>query len=136
MVEVTVGEMGTEPVCACGPGEHTALTLQKSPTKAPRRITNFVSTYKDQYVPPPSKLYTGVSANIGLKARVEGTAASTSIDGLGLGDQGISFYQKTHVHLGDAYKERIRPDSAAKKTKLKVDRWKPDYSTSYSVWGA
>jgi hypothetical protein len=81
-------------------------------------------------------LYTGVSANLGLKARVEGTAASITVEGLGLGEEGKSSYQRTHVHLGDAYKQRTRPDSAALKTKLKMDKQNPDYTTTYSAWGA
>jgi hypothetical protein len=128
--------MGSEPVCVCGDA-HTAPPNNKgSPIRASKATTDFITSYKQQYLAPPNNLYTGVSANLGLKARVEGTAASNSLDGLGLGDQGKSFYQLSHVHLGDAYKERIRPGSAAKKSRLKVDKWKPDYTTSYSVWGA
>ncbi len=96
----------------------------------------FETSYSATFVPPPSNLYTGVSANLGLKARVEGTAGSVTADGLGLGEHGKSSYQRTHVHLGDAYKERTRPDAAALKDKLKIDRNKPDYTTSYSAWGS
>jgi len=91
--------------------------------------------YVQDFPPPPMYLYTGVSANIGLKARVEGTAAPDPSN-LGLGDEGKSFYQREHLHYGDAYKTILAPEDRARRTNIQPPKdAKVDYRTSYSTWG-
>jgi hypothetical protein len=76
-----------------------------------------------------------VSANLGLKARVEGTAAPDPAN-LGLGEEGRSFYQREHVHFGDAYKHKTEPEERARRMNVKVPKdAKVNFTTSYSVWG-
>lgn len=95
------------------------------------------TSYTTTFLAPPKNLYTGISANLGLKARVEGVAGSTDPSKLGLGEQGRSSYQRAHVHMGpDAYRDRVRPDPAAKVSTLKMDKGHPGYITSYSAWGS
>jgi len=93
------------------------------------------TSYSLNFPPPPKNLYTGVSANLGLKARVEGTAAPDPTN-LGLGEEGRSFYQREHVHFGDAYKHKTEPEERARRMNVKVPKdAKVNFTTSYSVWG-
>jgi len=93
------------------------------------------TSYSLNFPPPPKSLYTGVSANLGLKARVEGTAAPDPTN-LGLGEEGRSFYQREHVHFGDAYKHKTEPEERARRMNVKVPKdAKVNFTTSYSVWG-
>mmetsp|Transcript_67316 Transcript_67316/g.140236 ORF Transcript_67316/g.140236 Transcript_67316/m.140236 type:complete len:522 (-) Transcript_67316:252-1817(-) len=96
---------------------------------------NARTAYHDSYLPPPADLYTGVSANLGLKARVEGQQPR-GIEGLGLGPDGQTFYQRTFRPHGDAYKNKQPPEDRAKITHIQPNKdAKVDYTTSYSVWG-
>ena len=93
------------------------------------------TSYVQHYPPPPQTLYTGVSANLGLKARVEGTAAPDPTN-LGLGEEGKSFYAREHTHFGEAYKHKQAPEDRARRTNVQPPKdAKVDYTTSYSVWG-
>jgi hypothetical protein len=93
------------------------------------------TSYVQHYPPPPQSLYTGVSANLGLKARVEGTAVPDPTN-LGLGEEGTSFYAREHKHFGDAYKSRVAPEDRARRTNVQPPKdAKVDYTTSYSTWG-
>lgn len=93
------------------------------------------TSYVQHFPPPPKELYTGVSPGLGLKARVEGTAAPDPST-LGLGEEGKSFYQMEHLHYGDAYKYPLAPEDRARRTNVKPPKdAKVDYGTSYSAWG-
>lgn len=94
------------------------------------------TSYTATFVSPPADLYTGISPNIGLKARVEGATSTIDPSKLGLGEHGKSVYQRTHVHMGDAYRDRIKQDPAGKKNRFKMDQEHAGYTTTYSVWGA
>jgi len=93
------------------------------------------TSYGLSFPPPPKSLYTGVSAGLGLKAKVEGTAVNDPSN-LGLGEDGRSFYQRELVHYGDAYKTPLQPEDRARRTNVKPPKdAKVDYTTSYSGWG-
>jgi len=95
------------------------------------------TSYTTTFLAPPKNLYTGVSPNIGLKARVEGVAAAADPAGLGLGEQGRTTYHNALPwHEQDAYKDRVKPDPAALKSRLKMDKGHAGYVTSYSAWGS
>jgi len=92
------------------------------------------TSYVQHFPAPPKDLYTGVSANVGLKARVEGTAAPDPSN-LGLGEEGKSFYQREHLHYGDAYKTILAPEDRARRMNVQPPKnAKVDFTTSYSVW--
>jgi len=94
------------------------------------------TSYTTTFLPPPKNLYTGISPNLGLKARVEGVAAASDPALLGLGETGVTSYHKALPrHTSSAYKDRVKPDPAALKSRLKMDKGHAGYVTSYSVWG-
>ena len=95
------------------------------------------TSHKTDYPPPPKSMYTGISANVGLKERVEGVAAAADPSQLGLGKFGsqTSYGLANPWHDKDKYTDRVKPDPAAKKSKLKMDKGHAGYKTSYQDWG-
>jgi hypothetical protein len=95
------------------------------------------TSHKTDYPPPPKSMYTGISANVGLKERVEGVAAAADPSQLGLGKFGsqTTYGLANPWHDKNKYTDRVKPDPAAKKSKLKMDKGHAGYKTSYQDWG-
>jgi hypothetical protein len=126
--------------CICRPGHDPkqALLASKKGVFGPPggKLMNNTS-YTTTFLAPPKNLYTGISPNLGLKARVEGVAAAADPADLGLKENGVTSSQLALPrHGSDAYRDRIRPDPAALKSKLRMDKGHAGYVTSYSAWGS
>eukprot|EP00291_Cryptomonas_curvata_P021234 CAMPEP_0172158808 /NCGR_PEP_ID=MMETSP1050-20130122/4593_1 /TAXON_ID=233186 /ORGANISM="Cryptomonas curvata, Strain CCAP979/52" /LENGTH=253 /DNA_ID=CAMNT_0012828271 /DNA_START=20 /DNA_END=777 /DNA_ORIENTATION=+ len=98
---------------------------------APNKRTDFATTYKTHYVPQPMEMYVPPKA-------WEDSANNMNMNSkYGLGDEGKSFYQHTHVHLGDAYNRAAQDTPRAKETHLGPRPWEDngDWETSYQTLG-
>lgn len=127
-------------ICICGPAEDTKQQLLKSKKGifgVPGAKLMNTTSYTTTFLAPPKNLYTGISVNLGLKERVEGAPATLDPSKLGLGREGgtTSYHLALPVHARERYTDRVRPDPAAKKAKLKMDKGHAGYVTSYSAWG-